>query len=343
MRSFPALLTTLLEHEDLSRDDITWAMNAIMSGEVDSAVIAGFLVALRSKGESVSEVVALVDVMRERGITLDVAGRPVDIVGTGGDQLNTVNISTMAAIVTAGAGQLVVKHGNRSASSQSGSADVLEELGVRLDLSPGHVAKVAEEVGITFCFAQTFHPSMKHAAGARRQLAIPTVFNILGPLSNPAGAKALAIGVGLPKRAELIAHVIAARGDAGLVMRGRDGLDELSVCDASDVWWIHQEKVVHHVIRPEEFGLTPAKIDDLRGGDPHVNATVVHHVLAGEKGPVRDAVQLNAAAGLLAAATERGEVSDFSEAFYRAFEKAGEAIDNGKSASVLQEWIEATA
>ena len=257
--------------------------------------------------------------------------------GTGGDQLNTVNISTMAALVAAGAGAKVVKHGNRAASSSSGSADVLEALGVRLDLPVEQVARNAGEAGITFCFAQVFHPSFRHTAVPRRELAIPTAFNFLGPLTNPAQVQASAVGVANARMAPLVAGVLAQRGSRGLVFRGNDGLDELTTTGPSTVWEIRDGAVTELSFSPADLGIRPATVEELRGGDAQANAAVVRDVLAGKTGPARDAVLLNAAAGLVAFdATAEGP---FLDRMRSALGRAAESIDSGAAAAVLDKWV----
>lgn len=275
-------------------------MHSIMSGEASPVQVAGFLVALRSKGETVDELVGLVAAMLANANPIDIGGEKLDIVGTGGDQQNTVNISTMAALIAAGAGAKVVKHGNRASSSASGSADVLEFLGVRLDLPIPRVALNAEEAGITFCFAQAFHPSMRHAAVARRELGVPTAFNFLGPMTNPAHVQASAVGVANERMAPLVAGVLAKRGSRGLVFRGNDGLDELTTTGPSKVWEIRNGQVTEETFDPRSLGIRHATIEDLRGGDAAANAAVVRAVLTGAPGAATDAALLNAAAGLVA-------------------------------------------
>ena len=311
-------------------------MNTIMSGEATPSQIAGFLVALRAKGETVEELAGLVEAMVQHANPISISGEKLDIVGTGGDRLNTVNISTMAALVAAGAGAKVVKHGNRAASSTSGSADVLEALGVRLDLSIDQVARNAEEAGITFCFAQVFHPSFRHTAVPRRELAVPTAFNFLGPMTNPAHVQASAVGVANARMAPLVAGVLARRGSRGLVFRGDDGLDELTPTGPSTVWEIRDGSVTEEVFTPAELGIKPSTVADLRGGDATVNAGVVREVLDGKPGPVRDAVLLNAAAGLVAFDLDAdGSLLDRTRA---AFGRATESIDAGLAAGVLAKW-----
>ena len=271
-----------------------------MSGEATDVQIAGFAVALRAKGETIDEVTGLVRTMYEHANTIEVPGRTVDIVGTGGDLAKTVNISTMAAIVVAGTGAKVVKHGNRAASSASGASDVLEKLGVNLDLSPQRVAEVAEEAGITFCFAVKFHPALRYVARARGELGAPTTFNILGPLTNPARVRAQAVGVADLRMAPIVAGVLAERGNSALVFRGDDGLDELTTTATSRVWLVRDGKVTEEAFDPRDVGLAMVPVEALRGADASYNADVARRVLAGEPGPVREAVLLNAAAGLVA-------------------------------------------
>lgn len=316
-------------------------MDTIMSGEATPAQIAGFLVALSAKGETVEELSGLVDAMLAHANPISISGEKLDIVGTGGDQLNTVNISTMAALVAAGAGAKVVKHGNRAASSSSGSADVLEALGVRLDLTIEEVARNAEEAGITFCFAQVFHPSFRHTAVPRRELAIPTAFNFLGPLTNPANVQASAVGVANARMAPLVAGVLAQRGSRGLVFRGNDGLDELTTTGPSTVWEIRDGRVTELTFSPEDLGIRLATVEQLRGGNAEVNAAVVREVLAGKAGPARDAVLVNAAAGLVA--FDESAEGPFLDRMRKAFARAAESIDTGAAAAVLGKWVSLTA
>lgn len=315
-------------------------MDTIMSGEATPAQIAGFLVALSAKGETVEELSGLVDAMLAHANPVSISGEKLDIVGTGGDQLNTVNISTMAALVAAGAGAKVVKHGNRAASSSSGSADVLEALGVRLDLSIDQVARNAEEAGITFCFAQVFHPSFRHTAVPRKELAIPTAFNFLGPLTNPARVQASAVGVANARMAPLVAGVLAQRGSRGLVFRGNDGLDELTTTGPSTVWEIRSGTVTEQSFSPEDLGIRLATVDQLRGGDAQANAAVVREVLAGKEGAARDAVLLNAAAGLVAFDTSAE--GPLLERMRTAYARAAESIGSGAAAAVLEKWVSLT-
>lgn len=316
-------------------------MNTIMAGNATDVQTAGFLVALRSKGETVGEVAGLVEAMLQNARPLAIDGDALDIVGTGGDRLNTVNISTMAALVCAGAGATVVKHGNRAASSAAGSADVLEALGVRLNVPVEGVAAAAAQVGMTFCFAQVFHPSMRHAAVARAQLGVPTAFNFLGPLTNPAHVVASAIGVADATMAPLVAGVLAARNVRALVFRGSDGLDELTTTGPSAIWEVRDNVVTESVFDPLEIGIPRATIEDLRGKNAEYNAQVVRRILDGERTPVRDAVVLNAAAGLVA--YDRSATGTLVERMRFAAARAEAAIDGGAAANVLKRWIALTA
>lgn len=335
--TWPRLIGALIDGTDLTTGNTQWAMNSIMSGEASPAQIAGFLVALRSKGETVNELAGLVEAMISNATPIDIAGEKLDIVGTGGDQQDTVNISTMAALIAAGAGAKVVKHGNRAASSTSGSADVLEALGVRLDLPIPRVALNAEEAGITFCFAQVFHPSMRHAAVARRELGVPTAFNFLGPMVNPAHVQASAVGVANERMAPLVAGVLAKRGSRGLVFRGSDGLDELTTTGPSRVWEIRDGEVTAETFEPRELGIRRATLAELRGGDATANAAVVRAVLSGAPGAARDAALLNAAAGLVA--FDLDAVGPLQQRMAAALKRAEESIESGAGAAVLDRWV----
>ncbi|GAA2313294.1 anthranilate phosphoribosyltransferase [Streptomyces kunmingensis] len=338
-RSWPAVLNGLLEGRDQSADDTAWAMDRIMSGEATDAQIAAFVVALRAKGETVGEITGLVRGMYEHANTIEVPGETVDIVGTGGDGAKTVNISTMSAIVIAGAGAKVVKHGNRAASSASGSSDVLEKLGVNLDLSPARVPQVAEEAGITFCFAIKFHPALRYAGAARGQIGIRTVFNLLGPLTNPARVKAQAVGVADPRMAPVVAGVFAERGNSSLVFRGDDGLDELTITGTSRVWIVRDGSVREEVFDPRDVGIETVPIEALRGGDPSFNAEVARRLLDGERGPVRDAVLLNSAAALVAVRPGTGTLAEQIRA---GMDRAAESIDSGAAKATLERWVAAS-
>ncbi|MEZ7127933.1 anthranilate phosphoribosyltransferase [Nonomuraea sp. AD125B] len=335
------LLSLLLDGVSLTSRQAAWAMEQIMSGQATDAQIAAFAVALRAKGESVEEVSGLADGMLTRSAAIRVSGDPVDLVGTGGDRANTVNVSTMAAIVAAAAGVKVVKHGGRAASSKSGAADVLEELGVVIDLPPAAVVHVAEELGITFCFAPVFNPALKRTSGPRRELGVPTVFNFLGPLTNPALPPAQAVGVYHQRMAPVIAGVLAERGGSALVFRGHDGLDELTTCGPSTIWVVRLGTVTRTAFDPAELGIRRARPDDLRGGDARHNAAVARAVLAGERGPVRDIVLLNAAAAVVAA-EGAPRANELVPALAGAYKRAADAVDSGAALSLLTRWGHAT-
>jgi anthranilate phosphoribosyltransferase len=341
--TWPVVLGPLLAHESLSQDSARWAMDQIMAGNATDAQIAAFAVAMRSKGETAEELSGLVAAMLGRAHRFEVVGPAVDVVGTGGDRAQTVNISTMAALVVAGTGATVVKHGNRAASSACGAADLLEQLGVRLTLTPEQVADVAREVGITFCFAQVFHPAMRHTAAARRELGVPTVFNFLGPLTNPAQPVAQAVGCGDARMAEVMAGVFAGRGVSALVFRGDDGLDELTTTTTSQVWRVAAGAVRREVVDPARLGLAPASVADLKGADPAHNAGVAEALLAGDRGPVRDAVVLNAAAALVSLRDAAGQAQrPLHDSLADAMEVAAAAIDSGAAEDTLNRWVSAT-
>jgi len=331
------LLAALLRREHLSSADTAWAMREIMAGEASPAQVAGFVVALRAKGETPDEVAGLVEVMLDEAAAVSVPGRVVDTCGTGGDGAHTVNISTMAALVVAGAGVPVVKHGNRAASSECGSADLLEALGVAVDLPPAAVAPCLADAGIAFCFAPVFHPGMRHAALPRRELGVPTIFNVLGPLTNPARPAAQAVGVSDLRLAPVMAGVLAARGADALVFRGADGLDELTTTGPSTVWVVGGGSVQETDFDPAALGLERSTIEDLRGADATYNASVCRDLLGGATGPVRDAVLLNAAAAL--AAYDAGP-GDLVSRLAGGLARAGDALSSGAAAELLARWVE---
>ncbi|QIZ99064.1 MULTISPECIES: anthranilate phosphoribosyltransferase [unclassified Leifsonia] len=345
MQSWSSVLTTLLAGEDLSVADAAWAMDQVMTGEATEAQVAGFLIALRAKGETVDEIVGFRDAILDHAVALPVDPMALDIVGTGGDRFGTVNVSTTASIVAAAAGVPVIKHGNRAASSSSGSSDVLAALGIDLTLPAEKVAEVLERAGITFAFASAFHPGFANAAPVRAQLGVPTVFNYLGPLCNPARPEASAVGVATLDRVPLFVGVFQTRGATALVFRGDDGLDELSTTGHSHVWEVSRGLVTEHDIDPRDLGIPRAKMSDLLGKDAAYNAGVVRAVLAGETGPVRDIVLLNAAAGLVAyeLASDPSRVQEaILDRFRSQMAIAAEAIDSGAAAAKLEEWIAAT-
>ena len=338
--TWPDVLSTLVAGSDLTTEQARWAMDEVFAGAATPVQLTGLVVALRAKGETVDEVTGIADAMLAAANPISVPGRLLDVVGTGGDRSMSVNISTMSAIVAAGAGARVVKHGNRSASSQSGSADVLEQLGIRLDLAPERVAAVAAEAGITFCFAATFHPAMRHAAVARRELGIGTTFNLLGPLTNPAHAQAQAIGCADPRLAPVMAGVFAGRGVDAWVFRGDDGLDELTTTTTSRVWQVHGGEVVETVLDPADLGVPRGTTEALRGGDAAHNADVVRRLLDGETGPVRDAVLLNAGAALAVHAEPAAAPTD---SLAEGIRRAAESVDSGAAKATLERWVAATS
>ncbi|AXX28694.1 anthranilate phosphoribosyltransferase [Actinosynnema pretiosum subsp. pretiosum] len=336
-RTWPLLLTRLLDGVDLTEDDTGWAMDRIMSGEATTAQVAAFAVALRAKGETPEEVDGLASAMLGHARRFSVEGRAADIVGTGGDSSGSVNISTMATIVAAAAGVPVVKHGNRAASSQCGTADVLEALGVAIDLPPEGVAATVAELGVGFCFAPVFHPAFRHTSAPRREIGIPTSFNLLGPLTNPAQPSVGLIGCARANAAPLLAGVFARRGTTALVVRGDDGLDEITTTTTTAVWVVEGGVVREDRIDPSELGVAPALPQDLRGGDASVNAEVVRRLVAGEPGAVRDAVLLNAAGAIAAHAGLSGELAP---ALTSGLARAAEAVDSGAAAELLRRWVE---
>ncbi|MFD1860046.1 anthranilate phosphoribosyltransferase [Aeromicrobium camelliae] len=334
--TWPQLLSTLVAGGDLDHAQAQWAMEQILSGDATAAQIAGFSIGLRAKGETLDELQGLVDAMYAKATTLDLDDRVVDIVGTGGDMAKTVNISSMSAVTIAGAGIGVVKHGNRASSSQTGTADVFERLGVRLDVPAERILDVYAEASITLCFAPVFHPSLRYAGPVRRELGVPTVFNFLGPLTNPVRPAAMAIGCADPRMAPLMAGVLARRGAEAFVFRGDDGLDEITVSDTTQVWLPDADGEIRaETFDPRDVGIALAAPDALRGGDPEYNADVFRRVMSGEKSPVRDAVLLNAGAGI--AAHEAGAGS-FTERIARGVERAAESIDSGAAQAVLDRW-----
>lgn len=335
--TWPALLETLLEGKDLTAETAAWAMDQLMGGDLTESQTAGFLVALRAKGETGAELLGLSESMMNKAVQISIAGETLDIVGTGGDRLGTVNISTMSSLVASGAGATVVKHGNRGASSTAGAADVIEALGVDLTLPAERIASAAGEVGITFLFAQQFHPAMKHVMSARKSLGVRTVFNFLGPISNPARPAAQALGCSSTDLAPQIAQSLSVRGTRALVFRGQDGRDKITTSAATDIWEVREGAVTHTELRPEDVGVPATDVDDLRGGSAEHNANIVHQVLSGQTGPVRDAVLINAAAGLTA--LDESAEADLVTRLRSNMHRAAESIDSGAAADVLRRWV----
>jgi len=339
--AWPSLIGALIRGESLTADETAWAMNEIMDGAATPAQIAGFGVALRIKGETVGEVSGLAEAMLRHATPLHVPGRLTDLVGTGGDGARTVNISTMGTIVAAAAGARMVKHGNRAASSACGAADVLEALGVVIDLPPRATEQLVAETGIAFLFAPLYHPALRHAAAPRGELGVPTVFNFLGPVANPARPGALAVGVSDPRMGQILAGVLAGRGNSALVFHGADGLDELTTTTSSTVWVVHGGMVSQTVFDPAVLGISRSAAEDLRGGDAAHNAAAARAVLAGRPGPVRDTVLLNAAAAL---AAEAGvpDPGQLQGALADGYARAAGAVDSGAAAALLDRWTQAS-
>lgn len=325
---------------DLETHEISSIMETILRGEAEVAEIKSFLVALKNKGETAEEVSALVNQMFAHSAPITISDRAVDTVGTGGDGAHTINISTTAAIIAASAGARVVKHGNRAASSKSGSGDLLEALGVEITLDGTAVERTVAELGIGFCFAPIFHPAMRFAAPARKELGIPTVFNILGPLANPAKPRAAAIGVSDDRMHLVMAEVLATRGVDGFVFRGDDGLDEITLSSTTSILSIGNGEIRSDLIEPSDFGITRAPVSELVGGDAAENARITLAIFAGERGAPRDAVMLNAAAAI--AAFEGKQDLDVRERIIRGLKKAEAAVDSGETTALLKRWISLT-
>jgi len=338
-RTWPRLLAALLGREDLTADDTRWAMTEVMGNTHEPVQLAAFLTALRAKGETAAEIGGMLGALMDRVIPLPVDGSTVtDVVGTGGDGAHTVNISTMAALVTAAAGVRVVKHGGRSVSSKSGSADVIEALGIPLDLDPAQVARCVTEIGIGFTFAPNYHHGLRHAAPVRRALGVPTAINYLAPLTNPARPGTALIGCSSLALAPVLATVLAERGATALVVRGHDGLDEITTADATDLWAASGEGIHKTTLDTARFGLRRARPGDLAGGDAAFNAKVVRSVADGEPGPVLDAVLANAA-GALAARNGTAGTADIEDAFASGLDQARAAVSSGAAARLLDQWI----
>jgi anthranilate phosphoribosyltransferase len=339
--SWQQVLTALTSAHNLPRGHAGWAMEQIMSGAATPAQIAAFAVALKMKVPTAAEVTELADVMLQHGRRLpteQIGNDTVDVVGTGGDGVSTVNLSTMAAIVVAAAGVPVVKHGNRAASSLAGGADTLEALGVRIDLDPHDVARSVAEVGIGFCFAPQFHPSYRHASVVRREVGVPTVFNLLGPLTNPGRPRAGLIGCAFADLADVMAGVFAARQSSVLVVHGDDGLDELTTTTTSTIWRVQAGTVDKLTFDPAGFGFARADLNDLLGGDARANAAEARAVLGGAAGPVRDAVVLNAA-GAIVAHTGLSSRAEWLPAWEDGLSRATKAIDSGAAEQLLARWV----
>jgi anthranilate phosphoribosyltransferase len=335
--TWPQILGVLADGHDLVADGAEWAMNEIMTDNATPAQIAAFGVAMKIKGPVPGELLGLASAMLGHSTVVPTAVECVDIVGTGGDRSNTVNISTMASVVVAAAGVPVVKHGNRAASSKSGGADVLEALGVNIALTAGGVAACVGQVGIAFCFAPVFHPALRFAAAPRKEIGIPTVFNVLGPLTNPAQPTSGLVGCAFADLAPVLAQTFADRGHSVLVVRGDDGLDELTTTTTSTVWRVADGTVRKETVDPTTIGLARVELEALRGGDAAHNAAVARDVFAGSTGPVRDAVLLNAAGALVAHRRSAGP--DLHENLREQIAVAADAIDSGAATTLLEDWV----
>ena len=334
------ILKSLSDKSDLTNDQVTWAMSQILEGKASNNEIKDFLLGLKTKGESAAEVEALVAQMYSYSAPINISERSVDTVGTGGDGANTINISTAAAIVTNAAGARVVKHGNRAATSKSGSADLLEALGIKIDLTGAEVEQTVHKIGIGFCFAPIFHSSMKHAAAARKELGVPTVFNILGPLANPSKPKACAIGVARAELLPLMAQVLLDQGKEGFVFRGDDGLDEVSLSTTTQVIQISDGELTQSVFNPADLGIAFAPITALAGGDAAYNAEMTLKIFSGAKGAMRDAVALNAAFAI--AAFKADFNLPLQTQIANGFVLANKAIDSGAALAIVKKWAQLT-
>ncbi len=330
------VIAQLADHEDLTATQARWAMSQILGDLADKETIKSFLLGIQAKGESAQEVEALVEVMYQHCAPISVPGRAVDLVGTGGDGANTINISTTAAIIAQAAGARVIKHGARAASSKSGAADLLEALGVNIDLAGPEVASCVKEVGIGFCFAPKFHPAMRFAAPARRELGQASVFNILGPLANPARPQAVAIGVSKARVMPIMADVLRQRGAEGFLFRGDDGIDEITLSTTTQIMQIHGGSFHLESFDPRDLGIPLAPIETLAGGDAEFNAAVTLRIFEGEKSPAREAVLLNAAAGIAAykGNFERSIIEQMSDGY----QMASAAVDSGAARESLKKW-----
>jgi anthranilate phosphoribosyltransferase len=328
-----AIETLVNEERDLTEDEAAAAMLEVFSGEATPAQLAAFLVALRVKGETVDEITGMARVMRDHSLHVQVGGPLLDTCGTGGDGTGTFNVSTASAFVAAGAGARVAKHGNRAMSSGCGSADILEALGAKIDLAPDQVAKCIDETGFGFMFAQAFHPAMKYAAPTRREIGIRTAFNVLGPLTNPAGAQSQLLGVARPELAELMAGALKRLGSRHvIVVHGHDGSDELTLDGPCPVYELGDGDPREYTIAAADYGLTSALPSAIRGGSPEHNASVLTVVLSGERGPVRDVVLLNSGAALLAA--------DIAKDMRDGIARAAESIDSGTAKARMSAFVE---
>ncbi|MBT8213256.1 MAG: anthranilate phosphoribosyltransferase [Acidimicrobiia bacterium] len=334
--SWPDVLRPLMAGDDIGADSARAAMDQIMGGEATEAQTAAFIVALRSKGETADEMTGLVRSMLDAAITVDIGEPVVDTAGTGGDSSGTFNISTTAAFIAAGAGAKIAKHGNRAASSKTGSADLLEALGINLELTPEASIRMVKEAGFGFFFARAYHPAMRHAAPVRSQLGVRTVFNFLGPLCNPARAQRQTLGVSDPSMAEKMIQVLANIGaEAAFVYYGEDGLDELTTTGPSFIYRLKDGEITRAEWTPEDFGVTRASLDDLKGGDAAENLAITQSVLAGEPGPKRDIALVNAAPAIV--------VAGLADGFTEAMALAAQSVDSGDAAAVVEKAVALSA
>jgi anthranilate phosphoribosyltransferase len=324
---------TIVSGHDLSAEDAAKVMEEIMTGEATPAQFGAFVTALRLKGETAEEIAGMVRVMREKALHVQSESNLVDTCGTGGDGAHTINVSTIAAFVVAGAGLKVAKHGNRAITSACGSADVLEAAGVKIDLGPEGVERCIEEVGIGFMFAPTFHPAMRFAGAPRREIGIRTVFNILGPLTNPAGARSQVLGIADGALGEKMGRVLQHLGcQHALVVHGEDGLDEISISAPTQIWELKGDNIYSYSVTPEDLGLTRASSDAILGGSAEENVAAMNRVLSGEQGPHRDVVLLNAAAALAA--------GDSVKNLHQGVMQASESIESGRAMEKFQSLVE---
>jgi anthranilate phosphoribosyltransferase len=336
LRTWSGLISALLAGSDLEAEDTGWAMDQVVLGLASPAQISGFLIALRAKGETADEIQGLAAVLRSHATPVRISGPLVDIVGTGGDRTGAVNVSTMAAVVAASTGVTVVKHGGRAASSSAGgSGDLVEHLGVPLDLSPSEAARMAEEVGLTYLFAPRFNPALRQVAVVRRELAVPTAFNVLAPLLNPSDPQYQLVGVANPQMLPVLAGALAEQGKSALVARGDDGLDKLTTTGYSRMWVVHGGSASEAVFDPRSLGLRPSTLADLRGGDAAFNAGVLRVLVEGARGPIRDVVLLNAAAALATLSLGQAPLLDL---LADSLERCRRAVDGGEAARLLESW-----
>ncbi|GAB3940417.1 anthranilate phosphoribosyltransferase [Kribbella albertanoniae] len=337
LRTWSGLISSLLNGSDLTTADTGWAMDQVVLGDVSPAQISGFLIALRAKGETADELLGLASVLRSHAIPVRIDGPFVDIVGTGGDRTGAINVSTMAAVVAASTGVTVVKHGGRAASSAAGgSADLVEQLGVPLDLSASEAARSAAEVGLAYLFAPRFNPALRQAAVVRRELGVPTAFNVLAPLLHPADPQHQLVGVANPQMLPVIAQALCQQGKTALVARGDDGLDKLTTTTFSRLWLVSEGTARETVFDPRGLGLRPTTLPALRGGDAASNARVLQALVNGEPGPVRDVVLLNAAAALT---TLNLQTDHFLDQLAACLDECRAALDSGRTAATLARWI----